>query len=47
MRDSEAGDISNFAAQKNERPVPVPGRALGVLYSDLHGTVWHPYAGER
>ena len=34
-------------AKKNERPVPVPGQALGVLYSVLHGTVWHPYAGER
>jgi hypothetical protein len=34
-------------ARNSERPVPVPGRALGVLYSVLHGTVWHPYSGER
>jgi hypothetical protein len=26
--------------KKSERPVPVPGHALGVLYSGLHGTVW-------
>ncbi len=24
-----------------------PVDALGVLYSVLHGTVWHPHAGER
>jgi hypothetical protein len=26
--------------QKSERPARVPGHALGVLYSGLHGTVW-------
>lgn len=25
---------------KNKRPALVPGHALGVLYSGLHGTVW-------
>src|SRR5271154_3656536 len=31
---------SRQTAQKRERPALVPGHALGVLYSGLHGTVW-------
>jgi hypothetical protein len=31
---------SQKMVQKSERPALVPGHALGVLYSGLHGTVW-------
>jgi hypothetical protein len=39
-RDDGGGLHLRNATLKSERPAPVPGHALGVLYSGLHGTVW-------
>src|SRR5271155_1076388 len=46
-RGREARLIRASRRAQKKRPVPVPGRALGVLHIVLHGTVWHPHAGER